>query len=109
MSYSNVFRRSRRSRYKPTSTSQGVFDPEDAKNVKHTRIGIWDLYEERDPVLANIPGGSYFEIYYEMIQSLPHVWKMLQEILTIKGCWSLLCCFTVIGVVGSLIPAISLW
>lgn len=28
------------------NSDEGTFDPEDTRKVKHTRIGIWDLYEE---------------------------------------------------------------
>jgi hypothetical protein len=28
------------------NSDEGTFDPEDTQKVKHTRIGIWDLYEE---------------------------------------------------------------
>lgn len=38
------------------TSRKGVFNPEDATQVKHTKLGVWDLYEEKEPELANIPG-----------------------------------------------------
>ncbi|KAH7884022.1 P-loop containing nucleoside triphosphate hydrolase protein [Phlebopus sp. FC_14] len=81
---------------KPLARS-GVFDPGDAKRIKHTRIGVWDLYEERQTDLR-IPGTSRLETYAQMIQGLP-----------IRRCLILMILYLVVEVIASLIPAVSLW
>jgi hypothetical protein len=88
---------------------KGKFDPEDEKHVKHSRLGVWDLYEEKNPQLAYVPGISRFEPYLEMIKSLPYVWRMIKDISGIDGCWVLLSLYLLVEVVLSLIPAMSLW
>jgi hypothetical protein len=63
------------------TTRPGKFDPEDARRVKHTRIGVWDLYEDRQTDIPHIPGSSRLETYYQIVQSMPHVLRMLKDIL----------------------------
>ncbi|KAH9947363.1 P-loop containing nucleoside triphosphate hydrolase protein [Amylocystis lapponica] len=92
------------------STRQGTFEPENTAIVKHTRVGVWDLYEERHPkFIWRLPGLSTVERYGEMFQNAPYVWKMLKDISSIRNCWSLLCCFLLVQLLLSLIPAASLW
>lgn len=97
--------RGRRSTKRP-----GKFDPKDDRRVKHTRIGVWDLYEERQTDLPPIiAGSSSFETYSQIIQCTPHVVRMLKDVLSIKDCWLLLSAFLLVEVLASLLPAISLW
>ena len=88
---------------------KGTFNPEDDKHVKHSKLGVWDFYQERRPELARIPGAAKAEPYLEMYQSLPFVWKMLKELGQIKSCWILLSLYLLIVLLASLVPAVSLW
>ncbi|KAG0703054.1 P-loop containing nucleoside triphosphate hydrolase protein, partial [Suillus ampliporus] len=87
----------------------GTVDPQDARRVKHTRIGIWDLYEERQTELPRIPGSSLLETYAQILESMPHVVRMFKDILSIRRVRMLLPAFLVVELLNSLIPAISLW
>lgn len=87
----------------------GAFNPEDAKHVKHTKLGVWDFYQERRLEFARIPGAAKAEPYLEMYQSLPFVWRMLKELGQIKSCWILLSLYLLIVFLASLVPAVSLW
>lgn len=98
-------RRSRR-----VTSRSGTFDPEDVKRVSHTRLGVWDLYEERAQVLGlRIPGTSRLEHYLGVSQSLPYVWKMLKDISGIQNCWLLLLLYLTVEFIKALLPATSLW
>ncbi|KAK7060894.1 hypothetical protein VNI00_000627 [Paramarasmius palmivorus] len=90
---------------------KGKFDPEDEKNVKHTRVGVWDLYEEKQPELERIPLSKRLNVehYLEMYNSLPFVWMMMKDIGSIRSCWFYMAVYLLIEIVSSLIPAISLW
>ncbi|KZP30394.1 P-loop containing nucleoside triphosphate hydrolase protein [Athelia psychrophila] len=88
---------------------KGTFNPEDETHVKHTKLGVWDLYKETQPELQNIPGSSRLEPYLEMYQSMPFVWKMIQDIGSIRSCWVMLATYLVFVVLAALIPAVSLW
>jgi hypothetical protein len=85
------------------------FDTEDSKNVKHSRLGVWELYEEKHPEISRIPGASRAESYLEIVQSLPYVWRMIKDIGSIENCWLLLSLYLCVIVVSSLIPAVALW
>lgn len=91
------------------SRRKGIFDPSDARHIKHSRIGVWDFYEETQPELAHIPGSSLLETYLELVNGLPYVWRMLKDIGSIRACWSLLSMYLVIECIASLLPAVSLW
>ena len=87
---------------------QGVFNPHDATRIKHTRIGVWDLYEEKHSDIP-IPGASRLETASHMLQGLPYVWRMLKDICSVQRCLVLMFLFLAVEVATSLIPAVSLW
>ncbi|KAG1777301.1 P-loop containing nucleoside triphosphate hydrolase protein [Suillus placidus] len=85
-------------------------DPRDTSRYKHTRIGVWDLYEERlTEYWPYIPGSSIRETCGQIMESMPHIVQMLRDVLSIRRSWLLLSAFFVVEVLSSLIPAISLW
>jgi hypothetical protein len=88
-----------------------AFDPNDSTHVKHTRIGVWDIYEERQSTsIVRIPGFSeHFRAYNDLKHSLPYFWRMIKDISTIDGCIFLIVLYVIVELLGSLIPAISLW
>ncbi|KAJ7151708.1 P-loop containing nucleoside triphosphate hydrolase protein [Mycena filopes] len=99
-------------RRRPQVTSEeGTFDPEDVTKVKHTRMGIWDLYEELEPKLSFVPRSMRLrlETYHEMKGSFPYVLRMFKEIGSIKACWWLLAGYLIVALVLALIPAVELW
>ncbi|KAG1814414.1 P-loop containing nucleoside triphosphate hydrolase protein [Suillus subaureus] len=85
-----------------------VIDPRDTRRFKHTRIGVWDVYEERRAKYY-IPGSSIRETYGKIIESIPYVVQMLRDVLSIRRSWLLLSAFFVVEVLSSLVPAISIW
>lgn len=93
------------------TTHTGKVDPKDARRVRHTRIGVWDLYEERqtNSSLPHIPGSSIAETCAQMIQNTPYVVRMLKDMLSIRRVQILLPIFLIIEVIDSLIPAVSSW
>ncbi|KAJ6498112.1 P-loop containing nucleoside triphosphate hydrolase protein [Mycena vitilis] len=98
-------------RRQQVNLDEGTFDPQDKQKVKHTRMGIWDLYEEIEPKLKLVPGSlrSHLETYHEMKGSFPFVLRMFKEIGSIKECWWLLAGYLAIALALALIPAIELW
>ncbi|KAG1768462.1 P-loop containing nucleoside triphosphate hydrolase protein [Suillus placidus] len=94
---------------RPVKARTGEFDHQDARRFKHTRSGIWDLYEERQSNLPRIPVSSISETYTLIIQSVPHLVRMLKDVLGIRRCSMLLSAYLVVEVLASLIPAVSLW
>ncbi|KAG2345399.1 P-loop containing nucleoside triphosphate hydrolase protein [Suillus weaverae] len=82
---------------------------DDAHRVKHTRIGIWDLYEERQPQSLRMLGSSISETYAWVLQNMPYVVRMLKHMHSIPRCSILLSAYLVVELLGTLMPAISLW
>lgn len=93
------------------ATRAGKVDPQDARRVRHTRIGVWDLYEERQTSssLLRMPGSSIVETCAQMIQNTPYVVRMLKDVFSIRRVQILLPIFLVMYVLDSIIPAVSLW
>ncbi|KAG2743753.1 P-loop containing nucleoside triphosphate hydrolase protein [Suillus brevipes Sb2] len=83
-------------------------DPRDTRRFKHTRIGVWDFYEERRTEYY-IPGSSIRERWGQITESMPYVVQMLRDVLSIRRSWLFLSVFFIVEVLISLIPAISLW
>ncbi|KAG2132379.1 P-loop containing nucleoside triphosphate hydrolase protein [Suillus clintonianus] len=88
------------------ATRTGKVDPQDARRVKHTHIGIWDLYEECQ---TDKQGSSILETYTWIRESSPYAVRMLRDIFSIRRVQILLPIFLIVEVLGSLMPAISLW
>ncbi|KAJ3719796.1 P-loop containing nucleoside triphosphate hydrolase protein [Lentinula raphanica] len=91
---------------------KGKFDPNDEKQVKHTKIGkVWELFEERQPELAKVPFSTRLNLerYLGIYDSLPYVWRMLKDIGSIRACWLYLALYVVVQLALSLIPAVQLW
>ncbi|KAG2345392.1 P-loop containing nucleoside triphosphate hydrolase protein [Suillus weaverae] len=85
-------------------------DPRDTSRYKHTRIGVWDLYEERRTgYWPYIPGSSIRETCGQIVESMPHIVQMLRDVLSIKRSWLRLSAFFLVEILSSFIPAISLW
>ncbi|CCL99959.1 uncharacterized protein FIBRA_01984 [Fibroporia radiculosa] len=99
-----------RRRNRNVSSRTGIFDPEDVKRVKHSTVGVWDLYEEKPQVLGfQFPGSSRLEHYLEMSRSLPYVWRMMKDISRVKNCWFLLTLYIAVELGSAVLPAASLW
>jgi hypothetical protein len=94
-------------------TSKGVFDPEDSSKVKYTRLGVWDLYEQKQPkvprISITVPGILKVEELYQAIQGFPYVWRMITDVLSIPGMGLLLFFYISFAVAASFVPAIELW
>ncbi|KAI0321903.1 HlyB/MsbA family ABC transporter [Amylostereum chailletii] len=95
------FRRRRQNRNK------GSFDPNDAANIQHHSIGVWDLYVQRDPKLSWIPQSWKVEEYAELLNDAPYLWRTVQDIS--PTCWQPLVLYGLLTLALSLIPALSLW
>ncbi|KAH8834804.1 P-loop containing nucleoside triphosphate hydrolase protein [Flagelloscypha sp. PMI_526] len=67
---------------------KGEFKVDDP-GVKHSTLGVWDLYEEVNPHLASVPGASRLELFKEMTNSIPFVWRMVKDVASIRSCWFL--------------------
>ncbi|KAG1881161.1 P-loop containing nucleoside triphosphate hydrolase protein [Suillus subluteus] len=87
----------------------GEVDYQDARRFKHTRLGVWDLYEERQSGLPRIPASSISKTYAQIIQNVPLLIRMLKDVFSIRRCPMLLSAYLVVEVLVSLIPAVSLW
>jgi len=91
------------------STDKGVFDPDDIQNVKYTRLGIWHIYEQRNPPLKYIPSFTRLEPYLEALAAFPYVWRMVKDLGSVSSFRPLLCIYLSVSFIASLVPALSLW
>ncbi|KAG2091498.1 P-loop containing nucleoside triphosphate hydrolase protein [Suillus discolor] len=93
--------------------SESDLKPEDVRRVKHTRIGIWDVYEARKPwhsrLQIRIPGLSILKTYAQMLQDMSYVVRMSKDMYSIPRCFILISAYLVVELLGALIPAFSLW
>ena len=82
-----------------------------AKEFKHTKAGIWDVYEQIPAIKfgINIPGISKLFRHIEFVEDLPFVWRMVKDVAKIKSCLYYLCLFIFVKILASLEPAVTLW
>lgn len=93
-----------------TSKMNEASEASNTPDIQHTKLGVWDLYEELFPNsssprwLATLP-----ELYDELVQTLPYLLRMAKDIIGIKSCWVYLVSFLAIRLLLSLLPAVELW
>jgi len=82
-----------------------------AKEFKHTKAGIWDVYEQipAGKFGINIPGASKLLRHFEFVEDLPFVWRMVKDVAKINSCCYYLCLFVFVKALASLEPAVALW
>jgi hypothetical protein len=85
------------------------FNPDDSSNVEHTKVGVWDLYEDVATKKMYIPFLSNLETLWESSDSLPYVWRMLKDISNINGCMFYLSLYLALELGLSLLPALTVW
>jgi hypothetical protein len=74
--------------------------------IKHTKIGLWDLYVEVDDYIPYIQWPAISLQPY--IQSAPYVWRMIKDITSISKCRFLLAAYVLTELTAALIPALTL-
>ena len=97
----------------PTSKKE-IPEPANTADILHTKLGVWDLYEELNPDsdsrfslpswLTTVP-----ELYDELVRSLPYLQRMVKDIIGIKQCQVQLVSFFALRLLLSLLPAVELW
>ena len=87
--------------------SETESEPDPLSFVEHIKMGVWDLYIERDPKLSLFPTSWKIGEYVGMWNDLPYLWKTLRDVGSVA--WPLLLLYVAITVTSSLIPALNLW
>ncbi|KAI0297906.1 HlyB/MsbA family ABC transporter [Russula brevipes] len=90
-----------------STTSDPDPKPRDGKVLKHTKIGVWDLYQEHDKLLSYFPTSWKIEAYTGIWNDLPYLWKTIRDLSTVA--WKLLSLYLVTTLAKSLLPALTLW
>lgn len=82
-----------------------------AKEFRHTKAGIWDVYEQipHSKFGADTPWISNITRNLDIIEDLPFFWRTIKDVLKIKSCWYYLCLFVLVKTLLSLQPAVTLW
>ena len=93
-------RRSRRGR-------ATTFDPQDETLVEHRKLGVWDLYVERDSKLSYFPTSWRIEEYVGILNDLPYLWRTIRDVGAVA--WPLLFVYVAFTLIKSLLPALNLW
>jgi hypothetical protein len=92
---------------KDQNGDQPAFEPRKGKVIEHTKIGIWDLYQERDQFLSYFPASLKIDAYTEIWNDLPYLWKAVRDLSSIA--WPTLMLYLVLTLARSLLPALTLW
>ena len=90
-----------------TSENGEAFEPRDGKVIEHRKLGVWDLYIERDKLLSYLPASLKIDVYVGMWKDIPYLWRTIRDICTIS--WPLLSLFLILTLAESLLPSLSLW
>ena len=92
---------------KDKSGDAPTFEPRKGKVLKHIKVGVWDLYVERDKFLSYLPTSWKIDAYTEMWNDLPYLWKAIRDLASVA--WPMLSLYLVLAFARSLLPALTLW
>ena len=102
----------------PKSEKRALADDDDtgrksnlAKEFKHIKAGIWDVYEQipHSKFGIDIPWISELTRNLEVVEDWPFFWRMVKDVTKIKSFWYHLSLFVLIKTLVSLQPAVTLW
>jgi hypothetical protein len=62
------------SRTSDRSKSGVAFEPRDGKVIEYRKLGVWDLYIERDKLLSYFPTSWKIDVYAGMWNDIPYLW-----------------------------------
>jgi hypothetical protein len=91
----------------PRNGKEDTFDPQSETLVEHQKLGVWDLYVERDPKLSYLPASWKVEEYAEMFNDLHYLWRTIRDVG--KVAWPLLLLYVAITLMSTSLPALKLW
>lgn len=86
-------------------------EPNFAKEFKHTKAGVWDVYEQvpHNKFGLKIPWISKLTRNLEIVNDLPLIWRVIKDVMNIKSCRYYLLSFILVKILLSLQPAVALW
>ncbi|KAI0027002.1 HlyB/MsbA family ABC transporter [Vararia minispora EC-137] len=89
---------------------QGTFKPDDP-TIEHHKLGVWDLYVQRDlpPIawLGWLSRWGRFEDRAEVLNDLRYLWKAVYDLRNV--CLQLFIYYAATTIAMAMIPAINLW
>jgi hypothetical protein len=88
------------------SKDPAPFNPE-AEHVTHTRIGVWDLYEDKRHKTERIPSSSFLQKFDETLTSLPFFIRAVKTLAVL--CYNTLMLYLISSLITSLLPATALY
>ena len=88
----------------------GDSDPTNPETrIHHLRIGVWDFFEELELDLPGIPLAPLLGRYRDIVECVPYVIRMVNDVLNIPGCAFLVVVYAATEFIQALIPATSIW
>ena len=88
----------------------GGSDPTKPKtHIRHARIGVWDFYEEVEDELPGIPFAQMLGKYRDIVECVPYVIRMFNDVLSIPGCAFLVVAYAATELIQALTPAMTIW
>jgi hypothetical protein len=92
---------------KDKSEGKPVLGSRSGKVIEHSKVGVWDLFQERDQFVWYRPTSWKIDAYKEMWNDLPYLWKTVHDLSTVA--WPMLSLYLVLTLGKSLLPALTLW
>lgn len=90
-----------------------MFNPDDRTVVRHTKAGVWDIYNDISGFtrrkLFRLPFLSKVKAIKEAYQGRAHVLRMVHDITTLENCALYFVAWTVLKFVSAFMPAVALW
>lgn len=96
------------SEYEDSVKDPKVFDELEGESIRHTKIGVWDIYEDIRPKRRfSISHAVILQKLDESLLSLPYVWQSIKTLISLSS--SLLFVYSLCSILASLVPAVNLY
>ncbi|VDB88528.1 unnamed protein product [Peniophora sp. CBMAI 1063] len=87
---------------------KGTFNPEEDPSIEHHKIGVWDLYVQRDEGAKILTSRwTWLEDRAELLNNWRYLWRAIHDLRA--TCGHLLVLYALTMAVNAVIPAVTLW
>ncbi|KAF8605012.1 P-loop containing nucleoside triphosphate hydrolase protein [Ceratobasidium sp. AG-I] len=92
----------------PLSPTAGRgFDPTNPATSKHTKLGVWDLFEEKQAKINRVPMVKIYRRLATGFNGAPFAWRLLKDVLHLAP--TLVIMYLAAMAIHSVLPAVSLY
>lgn len=92
----------------PSSPTAGrAFDPTNPETSKYTKLGVWDVFQEKQAKINRVPMIKIYRRLVAGFNGAPFAWRLLKDVMQLAPVLAVV--YLAAMAIHSVIPAVSLY